>query len=149
METRPLFQLCGEVSGDNEKYFLFPKVFNYWFYKSWCFNMGGNMVVPNTDEEYHSDMDIAESMVDPQTHEKCLHATGALILWAGFTDEYEESVWVNPYTKEEVTTNLWSVNNLKTYAMFPKYYINKILRMPGNPNGGAKENCARTYIGKC
>ena len=70
METRPLFQLCGEVSGDNEKYFLFPKVFNYWFYKSWCFNMGGTMVVPSTDEEYHSDMDIAESMVDPQTHEK-------------------------------------------------------------------------------
>ena len=70
VETRPLFQLCGEVSGDNEKYFLFPKVFNYWFYKSWCFNMGGSMVVPSTDEEYHSDMDIAESMVDPQTHEK-------------------------------------------------------------------------------
>ena len=70
METRPLFQLCGEVSGDNEKYFLFPKVFNYWFYKSWCYNMGGTMVVPSTDEEYHSDMDIAESMVDPQTHEK-------------------------------------------------------------------------------
>ena len=30
VETRPLFQLCGEVSGDNQKYFLFPKVFNYW-----------------------------------------------------------------------------------------------------------------------
>ena len=42
-------------------------------------------------------------------------------------DEYEEDVWVNPYTMEEVATNLW---------------------MPGNPNGGAKENCARTYIGK-
>ena len=112
METRPLFQLCGEVSGDNEKYFLFPKVFNYWFYKSWCFNMGGTMVVPSTDEEYHGDMDVAESMVDPQTHEKCLHATGALILWAGITDEYEEALWVNPYTKEEVSTNLWMVNIL-------------------------------------
>ena len=89
--------------------------------------MGGTMVVPSSDEEYHSQMDIAESMVDPQTHEKCLHATGALILWAGITDEYEEDVWVNPYTMEEVATNLW---------------------MPGNPNGGAKENCARTYIGK-
>ena len=89
--------------------------------------MGGSMVVPNSDEEYHGQMDIAESMVDPQTHEKCLHATGALILWAGITDEYEEEVWVNPYTLEEVATNLW---------------------MPGNPNGGAKENCARTYIGK-
>ena len=49
-------------------------------------------------------------------------------MWAGFTDEYEEGVWANPYSKEEVGTNLW---------------------MPGNPNGGAKENCARTYIGKC
>ena len=69
-----LFQLCGEGGDEKEKYFLFPNVFDFWFYKSWCYNMGGGVAVANTDEEFHSQMDVAEALVDPQTHEKCMHA---------------------------------------------------------------------------
>ena len=48
-------------------------MFDFWFYKSWCYNMGGSVAVADTDEMYHSQMDIAESLVDPQTHEKVPH----------------------------------------------------------------------------
>ena len=74
MNTAPLFQLCGEGGDEKEKYFLFPNVFDFWFYKSWCYNMGGGVAVASTDEEFHSQMDVAEALVDPQTHEKCMHA---------------------------------------------------------------------------
>ena len=74
VNTAPLFQLCGEGGDEKEKYFLFPNVFDFWFYKSWCYNMGGGVAVANTDEEFHSQMDVAEALVDPQTHEKCMHA---------------------------------------------------------------------------
>ena len=88
--------------------------------------MGGGMAVPETDEAYHSQMDIAESLVDPQTHEKCMHASGALMIWAGITDHYEEDLWVNPYTMEQTALTFWE---------------------PGRPNGGTTNNCARTYLG--
>ena len=88
--------------------------------------MGGEMTVPGTNEEFHNMLDIAESMVT-QTHEKCLHATGALLIWAGITDQYEEDTWVNPYTREESGLTVWQ---------------------PGRPNGGPIRNCARTYLGK-
>ena len=70
MDTAPLFQLCGGSEDQKEQYFLFPNVFDFWFYKSWCYNMGGSVAVADTDEMYHGQMDIAESLVDPQTHEK-------------------------------------------------------------------------------
>ena len=70
VDTAPLFQLCGGSEDQKEQYFLFPNVFDFWFYKSWCYNMGGSVAVADTDEMYHSQMDFAESLVDPQTHEK-------------------------------------------------------------------------------
>lgn len=70
VDTAPLFQLCGSSEDQKEQYFLFPNVFDFWFYKSWCYNMGGSVAVADTDEMYHGQMDIAESLVDPQTHEK-------------------------------------------------------------------------------
>ena len=70
VDTAPLFQLCGGSEDQKEQYFLFPNVFDFWFYKSWCYNMGGSVAVADTDEMYHGQMDIAESLVDPQTHEK-------------------------------------------------------------------------------
>jgi len=123
--TAPLFQLCGADDEDNNKWFLFPNKFNYWFYKEWCFNQGGEIMVPQTDEKYHENMDIAESLVDRDTHEKCVHPSGALIIWAGPTDEFEEDMWVNPYTKEPVEAAFWTA---------------------GQPNGALGENCARTYL---
>ena len=70
VDTAPLFQLCGGSEDQKEQYFLFPNVFDFWFYKSWCYNMGGSVAVADNDEMYHSQMDIAEALVDPQTHEK-------------------------------------------------------------------------------
>ena len=70
VKKAPLFELCGSEDEGNANYFLFPNSFNYWFYKSWRYNQGGEIAVPLTDENYHELMDIAESMVDAQTHEK-------------------------------------------------------------------------------
>ena len=33
-------------------------------------------------------MDELENIVVPEIHEKCLHASGALMVWVGATDEY-------------------------------------------------------------
>ena len=33
-------------------------------------------------------MDQLENIVVPEIHEKCLHASGALMVWVGATDEY-------------------------------------------------------------
>ena len=125
MYTVPLFELCSDSSSIEDKYFLFPMKFEYFFYVSWCRNQGGQIVTPMTDEIYHEKMDIAESMVDKDHHEKCMHAAGSLIIWTGMTDEWEEGNWVNPYTKEPSAAKFWE---------------------PGSPNGGAMENCAKTYL---
>ena len=82
-------------------------------------------MVPETDEKYHEIMDAAEALVDRDIHEKCVHPSGNLIIWAGPTDEWEEDVWVNPYTKEPVDAAFWTA---------------------GQPNGARGENCARTYL---
>lgn len=58
---------------------------------------------------------------------QCMHASGALMIWAGITDEDEEDMWVNPYTMEQTAMTFWE---------------------PGRPSGGTVNNCARTYIGK-
>ena len=45
--------------------------------------MGGAIAVPMTDEQYHEMMDVAESIVDRDIHEKCLLGSGALVIWNG------------------------------------------------------------------
>ena len=47
------------------------------------------MPASDSTEEYHEVMDNLESIVVPDIHEKCLHASGALLVWVGITDEYE------------------------------------------------------------
>jgi len=123
--TMPLFQLCESSESEDKKYFMFNDVWSYGFYKSWCYNMGGSIALPESSEHFHTQMDIAENLVQEQ-HEKCVHSSGSLMYWIGYTDQYEEGVWMNPYSKEPIAfEGNWE---------------------PGNPNGGAAENCARTYI---
>ena len=45
--------------------------------------MGGAIAVPMSDEQYHEIMDVAESIVDKEIHEKCLLGSGALVIWNG------------------------------------------------------------------
>ena len=45
--------------------------------------MGGAIAVPMSDEQYHEMMDVAESIVDKEIHEKCLLGSGALVIWNG------------------------------------------------------------------
>ena len=71
-------------------------------------------------------MDELENIVVPDIHEKCLHASGALMVWVGATDEYMEGVWADSTTKEPLK--------------FDGYW------QQGQPNGGTYENCARTYL---
>ena len=40
--------------------------------------MGGFISFPETDEQYHELMDIAEGMVNRDIHEKCMHASGEI-----------------------------------------------------------------------
>ena len=88
--------------------------------------MGGYIALPESEEHFHTQMDYAEGLVKGEYHEKCVHSSGSLIYWLGYTDQFEEGVWMNPYSKEPMTfEGNWE---------------------PGNPNGGAAENCARTYI---
>ena len=126
VKTYPLFQLCESSETEDKKYFLFNKLWSYTFYKSWCYNMGGYIALPESEEHFHTQMDIAEGLVKGEYHEKCVHSSGSLIYWIGYTDQFEEGVWMNPYSKEPMTfEGNWE---------------------PGNPNGGAAENCARSYI---
>jgi len=125
MKTAPLFELCGGSDDDEAKFFLFPMQFDYFFYSSWCKNQGGGIVVPKSDEHFHELMDIGEGIVDRDIHERCVHASGSLILWGGITDQWEEGNWVDPYTKETSTAAFWEA---------------------GSPNGGPAENCVRTYL---
>ena len=70
-------------------YFLFPEEFNFHFYNAFCQNLGGRVPGSASVEEYHELMDKLENIVVPDIHEKCLHASGALMVWLGVTDEYE------------------------------------------------------------
>ena len=76
VKLKPLFELCGAADDIQTKYFLFPDPFDSYFYTAWCHNMGGSIMVPESDENYHELMDIAESMVNREIHEKCMHASG-------------------------------------------------------------------------
>ena len=125
MKTVPLFELCGSADDIEDKYFLFPMEFEYFFYSAWCKNQGGEIAVPMSDENFHEIMDIAEGIVGKDIHEKCMHDSGSLIIWGGVTDHWEEGNWVNPYTKEHSDAAFWE---------------------DGSPNGGEAENCVRTYL---
>ena len=48
---------------------------------TWGRNMGGGIAVPQSEEGYHEMMDIAESMVNRDAHEKCMHASGEGVNW--------------------------------------------------------------------
>jgi len=126
--TMPLYELCSDQKGESSRYFMFNDVWSYNFYKSWCYNMGGSIALPQSEEDFHNQMDIAESLIQGDIHERCVHASGNLIYWIGYTDQYEEGIWMDPYTKEAMAFDgFWD---------------------PGQPNGALLENCARSYINR-
>ena len=125
-------------------YFLFPEEFNFNFYNAFCQNLGGRIPGSDSQEGFHEVMDQLENIVVPEIHEKCLHASGALMVWVGVTDAYnvnirqtlgvivgrsnicQEGVWVDSTTLDALAwEGLW---------------------MSGQPNGGTYANCARTHL---
>jgi len=121
----PIFELC-DTEGDTASFFLFPDQFDFFFYNSFCVSLGGEMPSPASVEKYHEIMDVTEDLISGEIHEKCMHASGNIIVWVGITDQYEEGTWVNSVTKEDL--------------MFDGFWE------PGQPNGGDGQNCARTYL---
>jgi len=125
VSRKATFDLCSNEEGDS-KFFLFPSTFNFWFYQSFCSNLGGVYPTPINEENYHEIMDVTESLVKTDIHERCMHASGNIVVWIGASDEWEEGVWVNPYTKELLGFDgFWETSY---------------------PNGGPTQNCARSYI---
>ena len=53
------------------------------------------MPLPITDENHHELMDVVGSLIRPEIHEKCMHASGDVIVWIGYTDERMEGVWAD------------------------------------------------------
>ena len=82
--------------------------------------------MPETAEHFHELMDTVEDLVDGDIHEKCLHASGSVLSWVGATDLWQESVWVNPYTREPLA--------------FDGFWAS------GQPSGGTAQNCATTHM---
>lgn len=119
----PLFELCGSPDPAEQEYFLFPLPYEHHFYTAWCLNQGGKIISPTNDENYHALMDTAENLVNREIHEKCLLASGSLNIWNGLTDQWEEDLWVNPYSKEPTEASFWQV---------------------GQEFGNPSENCAKT-----
>ena len=138
-----LYQHGGFHFVSKVSYFLFPEEFNFNFYNAFCQNLGGRIPGSDSQEGFHEVMDQLENIVVPEIHEKCLHASGALMVWVGATDEYnvtpnllgvgasylnicQEGVWVDSTTKDALAwEGLW---------------------MSGQPNGGTYANCARTHL---
>ena len=81
-----LFQLCESSESEEKKYFFFNAKWNYEFYKSWCYNQGGQIATPETAEEYQKQLDIADRLIVPDLHEKCVKAGGSIIIWMGYND---------------------------------------------------------------
>ena len=126
-EFRPTFELCSNAEDEEgPQFFLFPEEFDFFFYNSFCQNLGGEIPTDDNEEGFHELMDTLEDIVIGDIHEKCMHASGNLIVWVGATDEWDEGVWVDPTSREPLTFDgFWE---------------------PGQPNGGTYANCARTYI---
>ena len=96
-----LFQLCESGESEESKYFFFNEKWNYEFYKSWCYNQGGEISTPNSAEEYQKQLDIADRLIVPDLHEKCVKAGGSIIIWMGYNDmelEGEITVLSSPLT---------------------------------------------------
>lgn len=85
-----MFQLCESGDSEESKYFLFNEKWDFNFYKSWCYNMGGSIILPQSVEEFQTHLDITSKLILPELHEKCVDATGTIIMWVGYTDEYME-----------------------------------------------------------
>jgi len=123
----PQFELCeGEEEGTSS-FYLFPDPFNFHFYNRMCDNLGGLMPMPASEENNHELMDIIEDLVIADIHEKCMHASGNIIIWVGIVDQFEEGVWQDPSPPNP-------------HLQFDGFWET------GQPNGGTLENCVRTYI---
>ena len=83
----PLFTLCESGNTEESQYFLFNEKWNFLFYKSWCYNMGGSIILPESNEEFQTNLDITSKLILPELHEKCVDASGNIIMWVGYTDE--------------------------------------------------------------
>ena len=81
-----LFQLCESSESEEKKYFFFNAKWNYEFYKSWCYNQGGEIATPVSADEYQKQLDIADRLIVPDLHEKCVKAGGSIIIWMGYND---------------------------------------------------------------
>ena len=115
-----------------------------------CEDQGGQLAVPTSDENFHEIMDLAEGLVDPAIHEKCLHPTGALLIWAGPTDEWAEGQWVSPYTRQPTKAKFWDVGQPVGNG------IGNATAGAGNVTGGGggasdvgrRANCATTGLAR-
>ena len=120
-----LYKLCESSEHEENKYFLFNDPWTFEWYESWCYNMGGGVAIAENSEHYHTQMDYAEEKIEA-LHEACVHSSRSLVIWLGITDQYEEGVWMNPYTKEPMNfEGNWE---------------------HGKTDGGTHENCAKSYI---
>ena len=81
-----LFQLCESGESEESRYFFFNEKWNYEFYKSWCYNQGGEIATPTSADEYQKQLDIADRLIVPDLHEKCVKAGGSIIIWMGYND---------------------------------------------------------------
>ena len=126
-ELRPTFELCSsEEDEEGIQYFLFPEEFDFFFYNSFCQNLGGRIPSSDNEEGFHELMDSLEDIVVGDIHEKCMHASGNLIVWVGATDEWEEGIWMDSTSREPLKFDgFWTA---------------------GQPNDGEYSNCARTYL---
>ena len=61
-KVQPPFQLCEESDGGSS-FYLFPDKFDFKFYNSFCYNLGGLMPLPITDENHHELMDVVSSLI--------------------------------------------------------------------------------------
>ena len=49
--------------------------------------MGGSIILPESNEEFQTNLDITSKLILPELHEKCVDASGNIIMWVGYTDE--------------------------------------------------------------
>ena len=86
MESMQLFQLCEAGDSAEGRYFLFNELWDYHFYKNWCFNQGGFLSSPESAEEFTNELDIAQRLVKRELHEKCVDSSGVVIYWMSMND---------------------------------------------------------------
>ena len=49
--------------------------------------MGGSIILPQSADEFQTHLDITSKLILPELHEKCVDASGNIIMWVGYTDE--------------------------------------------------------------